>query len=83
MTSCGNIRKDAAAEEVISTVGPIDSLSVVFGVVELLAINSIYCLVDGVGFIEGNMVGVVVEGRRDRYDCADEHKEEQIKLHDE
>lgn len=76
LAGSGYIGKDSATEEVISSICPINSFSVVFRVVEGLPIDSIYCLINGVGLVKSNVIGVVVDRRRDREDSAGQHKEE-------
>ena len=66
------VGKYAATEEVVSTVHSIHSFPVVLRVVKLLSIHSVDGLVDSGGFVKGDVVGVVVDGRRDGEGGADE-----------
>jgi hypothetical protein len=70
------IGNNTTTECIIPTIYSIHSLSVVFGVIELLPIHSVDCLIDCVGLVKGDMVGVVVDRRRDRDGCAEEHNED-------
>ena len=56
----------SSAEEVVAAIGPVHPFPVIFGIVEGLAVDFVDGVVLGDCLVEGNGVGVVVDGRVDR-----------------
>ena len=62
LAGSGLVGKHCSAEEVVPSIGSVNSFAVVGWVIEFLSIDSIGGFVDDEGFIEADPVGVVVDG---------------------
>lgn len=58
-----DVRKDCSTEEIISSIGTIDSFLIIDGVIEELSIDIVSSLIFDPSLVEANSVGVVIEWR--------------------
>jgi hypothetical protein len=75
LAGCINSWENTAAEDVVNAGLPIDSLSIVYGVVELLSANVVGLFVADDALDEGDLVGVVEywRGESKGKDEAEQH----------
>jgi hypothetical protein len=72
----GHVGEDRAAEEVVASVGAVNSFPIVGGIVEGLSIDFVDGFVADPGLIEADAIGVAVDGRVYCHDKTDQcHKE--------
>lgn len=63
LAGCGLVGSHSAANQVVSSVGSIHSLPVVCRVIDELSVDLVSSFVDDEGFIEVDLIGVVIVGR--------------------
>ena len=62
LTGSGLVGKDSSTEEVEPAVGSVHSFSIIFGIIEHVAIDFILSFIFYNGFIEADSIGIVVDG---------------------
>jgi hypothetical protein len=64
LAGSGNIGEDGSAEGIMCSCVSINSLPVVSGIVELLALDMKLLLIPNNCFIKSNVIGIVIKRRR-------------------